>query len=936
MTLLSGLKRLSGSFRRMSTGGDTPLLESELAFLPSNTLDYLRQGKSVLIPTQKDFYGVVLFVDISGFTAFGEDLKSQYVPNLAAEKLSSILLLLNCWTRICLDWGGDVSKFAGDALMCIWSVPVSDEEMIGFNEHGDVPGELRIMEMMAQAAGHEMIIKTKQVMAEHEIEIKGLHGIICSGKLSQVFLTNSDGTSRWSFIIGDPLDNIDEMIQDCDQGEIHAYLSFHKDGYLTIDRLFQPVVQKPESLKEPLKIYKSIPKGYVVSFIPPLVRLRLQINSSLGNSELRTVSTVFIKMPLEHFTVASGIDLVKLNTVFERMSTFIRQGDGELRDLLFDDKGFICIAVFGAYKFQEEAEQSAVRASYDIREHVEECSIGIATGSCIVGLCGDKTQRHDLVVIGSDVTLASRFCDAAATGEIVVDLSTYRKNTLDYSFKSKSVARKYKGMPYEGYIVESKLRRTLQKFGESGASSRALPLGSKFVGQISTQLEVCQEFLLSLGNIAHPSSGILVVTGCYGVGKSAMVHQLLKICQLRNIQLQGDSLEIHNMYFAIKQLIENLTGLEMAKSDLERESILIELEDSGIIIPEIARYHVLKYLPHSYEPGFEDEKGILSSNLTQLCSDLLRRNLAHCVVLENFHYFDKESIDILRGLISTVISASSAYIFILTSIPWSNQDGNRFEYAKRAQEKILKTSEAKSAGVEIEVLDPASARVLVKRRFKEEIGGFRTIDPELLEFVECNTSGIPLNIIETVKHLHRQRFVAVGQDSVLVFSSKDKEHEANQNPLAINLKVFENILNSLSEKEKKFLKIACCMAEMPGIGSATGLEKNYLVFDAEMVTKVFRLDTELLEKELKIILGKLEIDRFIGRVLHVSKTSKFPILRRWSSSRSAWFRFPSSPSFAAVSKLLPQGERVRTINKIKSIWQDSAKDLISKVEEQFC
>jgi class 3 adenylate cyclase len=65
--------------------------------------------------------GAVMFVDVSGFTLLGEELRAAHGPvqggAMLAERITSVISQL---ATLCLDHGGDVSKFAGDALLCVW------------------------------------------------------------------------------------------------------------------------------------------------------------------------------------------------------------------------------------------------------------------------------------------------------------------------------------------------------------------------------------------------------------------------------------------------------------------------------------------------------------------------------------------------------------------------------------------------------------------------------------------------------------------------------------------------------------------------------------------------------------------------------------------------------------------------------------------------
>lgn len=68
-------------------------------------------------PTIQRFYGALLFVDISGFTVLSQKLDVESLKNNINNYFKKMLEVVD-------KWGGDVIKFAGDALYIIWPVNV--------------------------------------------------------------------------------------------------------------------------------------------------------------------------------------------------------------------------------------------------------------------------------------------------------------------------------------------------------------------------------------------------------------------------------------------------------------------------------------------------------------------------------------------------------------------------------------------------------------------------------------------------------------------------------------------------------------------------------------------------------------------------------------------------------------------------------------------
>jgi class 3 adenylate cyclase len=78
-------------------------------------------GGDIVEPAAFDFYSALLFIDISGFT-----------PLCAMHDVDAVQAHINRYftqlIEVILECGGDVIRFAGDAIYCSWSLPTSCSE----------------------------------------------------------------------------------------------------------------------------------------------------------------------------------------------------------------------------------------------------------------------------------------------------------------------------------------------------------------------------------------------------------------------------------------------------------------------------------------------------------------------------------------------------------------------------------------------------------------------------------------------------------------------------------------------------------------------------------------------------------------------------------------------------------------------------------------
>lgn len=75
-------------------------------------------------PSMERFYGALLFVDISGFTALAQKLDVESLKNHINDYFTKMLNVID-------KWEGDVIKFAGDALYIVWRVEYTNKAANG-------------------------------------------------------------------------------------------------------------------------------------------------------------------------------------------------------------------------------------------------------------------------------------------------------------------------------------------------------------------------------------------------------------------------------------------------------------------------------------------------------------------------------------------------------------------------------------------------------------------------------------------------------------------------------------------------------------------------------------------------------------------------------------------------------------------------------------
>ncbi len=77
-----------------------------------------------LVAAEREYFdAAVAFVDISGFTKLSEKLAVEYGDN-GAEMLNKFISgYFERLIAVIVEWGGDIIKFAGDAMLVAWRNP---------------------------------------------------------------------------------------------------------------------------------------------------------------------------------------------------------------------------------------------------------------------------------------------------------------------------------------------------------------------------------------------------------------------------------------------------------------------------------------------------------------------------------------------------------------------------------------------------------------------------------------------------------------------------------------------------------------------------------------------------------------------------------------------------------------------------------------------
>jgi len=531
---------------------------SSIAFIDSHVEDFApqllvqfieEQGSALMnkkVPLQQELETVAVFLDVSGFTKLTENLSSK--GSLGAELLGFYLnRYFERLVKIISKYGGDVVKFAGDAMIVLWPPEYTEE------------GELDLS-LMASKAG----VCTVSLQEElHGAELA--EGVAFSVKvgigIGKSCILHLGGVfSRVEYIAcGDVLMQAFHSEHLCNSGDIVAskeaweYMNPNfqgvplNDGYVKIVKAKKGV--RSISIK---RTYLSTNEGLAIlnNYVPASIKPFIKSSQASWSAELRSISVLFVNLgfkPEEMVSISQPF-LNTIQSVFQIVQSATYRWEGSINKFLLDDKGSTVLIAFGLPPVTHiDDPKRAIQLALDLvgKLHDEDPHrsryIGVTTGTALCGPVG-STSRREYSVLGDMVNVSARLMQASKTetnrlkqnesffGCILCDETTKiqaeREEEFLFDCVEGGLALKGKAKPivvYQPGLVRSK---TMWQEKFSSTFSKRAANVVKFNQRVDFDLLLAVDnFFGSKGQF--PSTVVLL--GEPGCGKSTLLDQFVGI-----------------------------------------------------------------------------------------------------------------------------------------------------------------------------------------------------------------------------------------------------------------------------------------------------------------------------------------------------------------------------------------------------------------------
>ena len=723
-------------------------------------------------PVAEELQAAILFADISGFTLLTERLAEKGPSGV--ETLASIL---NEYFGQLIDiihaYGGDVVKFAGDAVIAVWPI-ISDLPV----DNG-VSEISRADQWQWTMRAAECAIEVHKRLTNYRVENANLYlklaistGKISSSHVGGVF-------NRWEFLItGTPLVELGIANQLANAGDILITPSAWKlirndcNGETMEFELKDAIAQggRIKSLNKPSSIFSTpkkqiIPEGVENSlrpYIPGAVINRLTAGQSSWIAELRRVTVVFINLP--------GLDqntgLESAQNIAQLVQKSVYRYEGSINKINVDDKGITIVAALGLPPFSHEDDPArGVQAALMIRKELTNLNIrsyiGITTGRIFCGSVGNDLRR-EYTIIGNAVNLSARLMAAASTQDRLIEKYGIPILCDRATYDSAKEAVEFESIPPQ--LVKGRAE-PVEVFHPLEQKKSIIRPKTELIGRQEEKALIANALQeLSRGSL-HQT---IILQGEAGIGKSRLFEDLVRQAETLHVKMftgSGDAIEKSNPYHAWRPIFNKIFEIEdpLEKSEFKTETATIQnnvLAKLTRIDSDLSRYAPLAnvILPISIpENEFTSVMSgeIRGGNVRELLTRLLAFEASQApllIVMEDLHWFDSAS----WALLVDVQQKVRPLFLALNTRPLTDPVPVQFK-------QIIETPGVRLIKLEAMMLDDVEA--LVCQRL-----GVKSVPPLIGRLIREKSEGHPFFAEELAYALRDSGFLMIENQECRVYS----------------------------------------------------------------------------------------------------------------------------------------------------------------------
>lgn len=510
------------------------------------------------------FAGAVLFTDIAGFTPL-----TGRMDTAGPDGVEDLSLMLNGYftdlIHLIEAHGGQVVKFAGDALVAVWTGPA---EMLAESAHRATQcAHFLQQHMPVRNPADGVALTMRMSLGAGEVRHMVLGGV----------------GWRWlSRLAGPALANALEAVAQAEPGGVVLAPRMARLLAEAVKTSPLPAGAQRLDAVAPISIRPAMPQwvlardaAAIFGHVPAAIRDRIVAGHSGWLAEFRTVTVLFIHVPEVDDSPARG--LASAQACVRAIQTIIERFGGTVDDLGDDRAGLTLVAAFGLPPLAHEDDAvRAIRAALAVRGELRDLgfspAIGVSTGRLFCGAIGSP-RRRSYSMVGDAMNRCARLM-ARAQDDVLCDHATRQ-----------AAARR----------MRCDLLRAEELKGIAGAVAIYRPVGEVAAppperrGLMGRESEraILSARLTALH--AKGEAGVVLIEGEAGIGKSALASEFRAMARdagLRVVAGAGDSLESASGFRVWRSVFGEVLGFPPDADEAERAELLRLLVEN---LPEAAR-----------------------------------------------------------------------------------------------------------------------------------------------------------------------------------------------------------------------------------------------------------------------------------------------------------------------------------------------------------
>lgn len=610
-------------------------LSSVAPFVPRLVIDNLRKRTPPLEAVEQCFDAAVMLADVSGFTRLAEQLEREHAS--ASEELTRILNAFFAPVIEAIErYGGDVVKFAGDALIVLWPADAGVAHAV--HAATECGLALQAIARGLQTAGSERL-SVKISISAGPMRISHVGGV----------------RARWELMVtGTALSQLGSIASLATPGEVILTRAAHAEiESVAVASLIDPRFVRVASLGASAGVvpgaHKDAPDDSVLAgYVPELVRARLRAHQSDWLSELRRVTVIFVNFPNATYETT----LERAHGIMRMMQAMLDRYEGAVNKLSVDEKGVSMVVVFGLPTLAHDDDPArallaALSLAGELRARDVRHGIGLTTGTVFCGVVGSRTRR-EYTVMGDVVNLAARLM-SAAHDDVFCDEATMDLARDRVRFEAlPPIAVKGKAAAIAVYRPLGEVQR-----------ADAIASTSAIVGRLPERRAIAA----TMDALSQTrASSALVFEGESGIGKSRLLDEVREQGGQRGLRVfegSGDAIDQGTAYHAWRSVLVRIARGMAAESDPATDSVahaLVRDTDDAQLTPLLAA--VLRVAMADNDLTAQMTGVVRADNTRELLIRVIQRAAARgepfVLVLDDAHWLDSASWALLLAVAQRV------------------------------------------------------------------------------------------------------------------------------------------------------------------------------------------------------------------------------------------------------------------------------------------